>query len=529
MIPTVAEIMLKALAYWGVKNIYGVSGDAILPLMDALGRQDHIKFFSTATEQGAAFMACGEARVTGRPGVCLSTEGPGALNLVNGVADAYRDGVPLLVITGQVDTGKLFTGAKQYIDQQQLFAPITGFTALTTRPESVVGTLKVAMEKALGDITPCHVAIPRDIFLSPLPDSEIRPLGRRLPPGITGSTAEALKILEGSGRPVIIAGKAAIPHRDRAYRLALQMGAGIIPSQGARGIYQGGEELVLPGLGQAHIPPLLERCDSVLIVGASPYEHKFVPAGVSVVQIDTSPQNMARSLRPVLLAGDVGAILESLLEGMSRFVPDPSWREEIKKCRDTHLEMIRAEASLMERPVSPRQIISVLNGLIPADAVVAIDIGEFMHWFDRGFIPSGQRVIISEHWRCMGSALPMGLGAQEACPGKKVVVLAGDGSFIMIMQELITAVRYQLPVKIIVFNNRGYLLEDHRMQAMGMQPFGVEVTPPDFAAFAKACGAFGIRVEDPAALLDSLAGAMAQEGPSVVDIITAGERPLFLN
>lgn len=528
MTRTVAEVLLKTLADWGVKNIYGVSGDAVLPLMDALGRQDRISFFSTATEQGAAFMACGEARTTGRPGVCLSTEGPGALNLVNGVADAYTDGIPMLVITGQVAAGKLHTGAKQYFDQQQLFAPVTGLTSLVTRPESVVDTLRTAMEKASGDGTPCHLSIPKDIFSSPCPEGEVPPPGRPLPPGVSGDIEGVLKILAGCRRPLIVAGRAALPVKDAVLRLAGIIGAGIIPSQGARGIYPGREEKVLAGLGEAHVPPVLKRSDCVLLIGSSPYEHGFIPPGAAVVQIETAPQKLSRRLRPVPLTGDVALIMERLLEGMAGAAADPGWQDEIKKCHHDHLKMIGAEAGLAERPASPRKIVSLLNELIPEDAVVAIDTGEFMHWFDRGFIAREQRVIISEYWRCMGAGLPMGLGARAASPGKKVVVLAGEGGFIMTMQEILTAVRYSLPVTVIVFNNGSYLLEEHRMGAGGMKPFGVDVLPPDLSAFASSCGAAGFKAEDPGGLGETLARAMALDVPAVVDIATSRERPLFI-
>jgi len=300
---TVAQIMVKALHHWGINNIYGVSGNAILPLMDALGKQDNIKFYSTAAEQGASFMACGEARVTGRPGVCLATEGPGALNLVNGVADAYRDGVPMLVITGQVETGKIDTNAKQYFDQQQLFAPITGLTTILTRPESVIETLKVVLEKAIGDNTPCHVSIPKDIFLSPVNVYQTPPLNFPSSPALGGNVDDVINLLFNSQKPLIIAGRVAIPIKEKVYQLARHMGAAVIPGQGARGIFQKSDDFIVGGLGEAHIPPILNQADCILLIGYSPYEHKFIP-NTKVIQIDTRPQNIARYLKPHSVTGE---------------------------------------------------------------------------------------------------------------------------------------------------------------------------------------------------------------------------------
>lgn len=213
---------------------------------------------------------------------------------------------------------------------------------------------------------------------------------------------------------------------------------------------------------------------------------------------------------------------------MSSAIPNPGWQEELKEYHDTHMKMIKAEANLLDKPIPSTKVVSILSDILPENAVIAIDSGEFMHWFDRGFIAKNQKVIISDYWRCMGSGLPFGLGAQVAFPERKVVVLSGEGGLIMTMQEIITAVRYSLPVLIIIFNNCKYLLEKHKMQKEGMNPFGVEVKAPDFASLAKACGAEGIRVDEPEMLKDVLDKAMVLDRPVVLDIITSDEKPVFI-
>jgi len=524
---TVAQIMVKALHHWGINNIYGVSGNAILPLMDALGKQDIIKFYSTAAEQGASFMACGEARVTGRPGVCLATEGPGALNLLNGVADAYRDGVPLLIITGQVETGKIAMNAKQYFDQQQLFAPITGLTTLLTRPESVIETLKIALEKAIGDNTPCHVSIPKDIFSSPVNVYQIPPLNIPGTPTLSGNVNDVIDLLFNSCKPLIIAGRAVIPIKEKVYQLARQMGAAVIPGQGARGIFQGSDDFIVGGLGEAHIPPILNQADCILLIGASPYEHKFIPNS-KVIQIDTRPQNIVRHFKPHAVTGDMVLALDLINEGLKDYPCNKNWQERVKEQHQEFVAMIKAEANLPDQPISPRTVVSILNETVPENAIITIDSGEFMHWFDRGFLPRNNTVIISEYWRCMGSGLPFGLGAQVACSEKKVVVLVGEGGFIMTMQEMLTAARYDLPVVVIIFNNSRYLLEEHRMQKAGMVPFGVEVYAPDFSVYAGACGVKGFKVEDPGEIRSVLSQAMSYNGPVLVDVLIKDDKPEFI-
>jgi len=220
--------------------------------------------------------------------------------------------------------------------------------------------------------------------------------------------------------------------------------------------------------------------------------------------------------------------LDLINEGLKDYRCSTKWQERVKEQHREFVGMIEAEANLTDKPISPRTVISILNETIPENAIVTIDSGEFMHWFDRGFIPKNNRVIISENWRCMGSGLPFGLGAQVACSEKKVVVLAGEGGFIMTMQEILTAARYALPVVVIIFNNNSYLLEEHRMQKDGMVSFGVDVCAPDFSVFAGACEVKGFKVEDPGELRGVLSQAMSYNSPVLVDVLIKDEKPAFI-
>lgn len=533
---TVADVMLEALAYWGVQNIYGMVGDAILPLMKAMEKQDRIHFYSVAHEQGAAFMANGEARVTGRPGVCLATEGPGALNLLNGVADACRDGIPMLVLTGQVELMKLAQNTKQYFDQQQVFAPLTGSTTLLTRPESVLETLKTALEKARGDSIPCHISLPKDILASPAQAVSPSPLGQPSLPGINGRVDLAVSLMRKKSRPIMIAGRAALPYKDLALRLSRACGAGIIPGQGARAIIAGSDEYFVGGMGEAHIPPVLQRADCLLLLGACPYEHQFLPPGLPVIELELNQQNAAAGLATnhttLLLTGDMAAILHGLIGGLDGYTPDAAWVEEIKRAHRAFLEMLQGERDLPGIPIPPQRIIAALNEVLPSQAIVVLDTGEFMHWFDRGFIPKEQRVLISDYWRCMGSALPIGLGILAAGrskqSGQKVVVLAGDGGFALSMQEMLTALRYQLPVTVVLFKNRGYLLEEHKMAKSGAKTSGTHLPDADFAGWTSQCGGLGLKVERPEDLAPMVQKAIEAEVPALVEIETQTVKPLFI-
>ncbi|MBM7867617.1 hypothetical protein GTO89_13310 [Heliobacterium gestii] len=531
---TVAALLWRAVAEWGIERVYGVAGDAIFPLLDALGRTQSLRYIGAVSETGAAFMAGGEARATGRPGLCIATAGPGAANLVNAVADAYRDEIPLLVITGQVETGKVATAAKQYIDQQQLFAPITAMTVTLTRPESAIDILKAAMEKAIGDRVPCQITIPKDIQSSPAPEIVAIPaLGAPQLPKMQGDIDQVADLLNQCKRPLVIVGRRALPFRDELLQLTEALGAGIIPGQGARAIVPATDKRFLGGLGEAHIPEPLARADLILLIGASPFEHKFIPAHIAVAQIDTHPKWLAHELRPCSLTGDVAAILPMLVEKAQQDRPDSAWIGEIEQAHDALLAMIAPVGQEnspkgSSEPIDPPQVISLLNDRVPPDAIIAVDTGEFMHWFDRGFLPKRQQVILSENWRSIGAALPYAIGAQAAEPGKRVVVLTGDGGLPLTLTEIVTAVRHQLPVVVLVFHDRRYALEADRMEKAGLKPLGTDLAPLDFAAVAIACGAEGFRVSESSQLPAALATAMTREKPVVVDIEMGSARPLFL-
>ncbi|MHB8986098.1 MAG: thiamine pyrophosphate-binding protein [Eubacteriales bacterium] len=530
MMYRVADLILDTLAGWGVKNIYGVAGDAVLPMMDALGRQDRIKFYSAATEHGAAFMASGESLVTGLPGVCLAAEGPGALNLLNGLAGAYRDGVPLLALTGQVPTAKLETNAKQYINQQGLFNPVTGFTALLTRPESVTAVFRAAMETAAGDSVPCHVAIPRDILECSVEQENIPPLGRPRPPGISGDVGKAVDLVRKAAHPVILAGKAALPVQEQVLEVSRRWGAAVIPAQGARAIIPGKSPLFAGGLGEAHIPSLMGRADCLLLVGNSPYEIAYLPETIPLVQVEPRYRYTPDRLRSVILEGDVAGILAEISRGLAGVTPNEDWLAEISSENLRFTRMIEEEDKIRERPIPPRRLVAALNKVIPERAVIVVDSGQFMHWFDRGFIPRpGQSVIISDNWRSVGFALPAGIGAGISDRGRPLVVLTGDGGLTMALPEFITAARYDLPMLIIVFNDSCYALEVHRMEASGLTQFGLRLKPTDFAALARACGAAGYREENPGNLEEVLSEAMANHLPAVVDVVTEAARPCYLH
>ncbi|MGE5578201.1 MAG: thiamine pyrophosphate-binding protein [Syntrophothermus sp.] len=531
----VADTILAILADRGVKSIYGVSGDAIFPLLDALSRQDRIKYYGTAFEAGAAFMASYEAKLTGKPGVCVATSGPGVANLINGLADAYFDRAPVLAITGQVGTRVLGTNAKQYFNQQQLVKTFARKSDLVVNPEAVIPLLLSALETAAQEKTVVHLSVPEDVFQMPAPDARWPRvdgqsttmddnlddnLDGNLNANSTGDLAASLdqtaSQLNNAQRPLLIVGRRNQGIGKSSIALAEKIGAGIVIAQQAKGVLPDDHPLVLGGIGEAYAPKALAKADTLLLIGDASFEWDFLPKNAPLIQLVDTPDLLAHGRIDRSVIGNLHQLLKLLLE---KAAPrkNQSWLDEIaleKKALDQQLSV---DAQNNQTPIHPARLIAALSKTVAKNAIISSDIGGFMHWFDRGFRAREQTLLISSHWRSMGSGIPAAISAKIACPEKQALALIGDGGFLMSMGELLTAVKYRLPIAVVVANNHQYGLEKHKMQARGMTSVGNDILAPDFSAFANASGAKGFRVEKPEQLEDTLNTALNCGEPAVVD------------
>ena len=529
---TVADVIVAQLGAWGIKTLYGVCGDAIFELLNAIAGQDAIEFFPTVHEFSAACMAATEARLTGRPAVCTATSGPGVVNLLNGLAEAYRDRVPLLAITGDVQSQTLGLNVKQGINQQLLMAAVTGYSAMIREPSETLPILQEAARVAVEMQTVAHISVPEDIFKKPAAGAQLLPLPTAAKPAAPTEQAiqPVITMLTSFTRPLILAGRETREVAGETAKLAEALVAGIILAQGAKGIIPGVHPQVVGGLGEAFIPAPLSLADGLLIIGTAPYEMKFLPANLPVIQITARPEYLIDAPKPPTagLAGDVRSILQELTGSLTGYRPATEWRSKLATAHHEWLRQVEDDGRERSIPLSPRRVMAELNRAIAPDAVVALDTGEFMHWFDRSFTGHRQYLILSDYWRCMGSALPAAIAAKRLYPGKQSVVLAGDGSFVMSMYELVTAVKHNLPVKIILFNNGLYALEKHKMTAEGLQPVGVELNNPDFVSFAQSCGAAGYRIEEPAQLARLLPEALVSDQPALIEVKVSAPEPPFI-
>ena len=494
MSPNVADLILKQLADYGIKQIYGVVGDAIFPLADAFTRQDRIRFIPTTIETAASFMASASAKLTGLPGVCIGTSGPGAANLANGVADAYMDQAPLLCITGQVPANKLGTKTKQYIDQSCFFNAITSASRLCIHPEAVSPALHELLDIAQTFKTPVHFAVPQDVFSMPVSEESFRsaPSIAKLNPCTTAldNATSSLQFLHGTERPLIIAGKIPRTLCEDLHSFANNYGAGIILGQESKGIIPDMDPLVLGGAGEAYLPDILAEADLILLFGEAVYEDRFIPEKTKVIQFKSD--SGTGSLKHAQMVADLHLLLKELNGMFPEPCPRTAWRSRIKKAHDARLETVAQYSA----PQHPANFFRKLSELIQDDAIVCLDVGEFAYWFDFAFLAQKQQVLLSTNWRSMGSGIPSGIAACLDFPGRKVVSVIGDGGFLMSMAELSTVLRYNLPLTIFVMRNKVYGLEKQKMSKQGLTCVGTDLTLPDLMKIAAAFNMRSYRITD---------------------------------
>lgn len=524
---TVAELVLDQLSLFGVKRIYGVVGDAIIGLIDALAKQDQIQFIAVKHESTAAFMASAEAKLTGRLAVCMATMGPGAANLLNGLGDAFADKAPVLAITGQAPTDKIGTEFPQYVDQQELMKPFVSFSATLAHPDATVEVLSRAVQKSLAQRVVTHLAIPKDLFME---RTTVAP--RALPEQIKGSSSfttdslsQAITMMKTAKRPMILAGSGAAAAPEELEKLAELWGAGILTSLGGKGLLDESSPHLLQGIGEGGNPyaaDVLKDADVVLLAGTAWWPEGYVPSDAQIIQIDTHFDKMEKSI-PVKLGitGSTEEVLPLLRESLQGFTRAEKWVDSCREAKQKWAEQNEQEGNTAGSPVHPSRIMRALDRSVDADAVLAVDTGDVTVWLNRNFRQKQQRTLFSGYWRTMGFGLPAAMAAKLEQPEKQVVAIVGDGGLQMTLADLTTATRYGLDITVIVINNGSLQMERDKIHVMDKQEVGVDLTNPDFVKIAEACGWKGFHVASDQDLESMLESALTTKAPALVDIQTS--------
>jgi pyruvate dehydrogenase (quinone) len=536
MATTAADVLIDTIHDWGVEVIFGLPGDGINGIMEALRtRQDSIRFIQVRHEEAAAFMACGYAKLTGKLGVCLATSGPGGIHLLNGLYDAKLDGQPVLALTGLPYHDLISTHMQQDVELDKLFADVAVYNARVMGPAHVENVADLACRTALSYRGVAHITFPVDLQEQkaerkrsrrnvPHHTADVFAQGARLPD--EDALRQAATILNTGKRVAILAGRGALGAADQLEQVAEKLGAPIIKALLGKAAVPDDSRYTTGGIGLLGTKPsqeALEACDTLLMVGTSfPYiEFLPKPGQARGVQVDLDPARIGlRYPVEVGLVGDSRRTLQALLPLLSRN-DDRHFLEQAQADMREWWQLMEQQGTRPDRPMKPQVVAWELGKRLRDDAIVAADSGTIATWFARQIrARRGQMYTLSGTLASMANGLPYAIAAQVAYPDRQCVAFVGDGGFSMLMAEFATAVKYKLPIKIIIVkNNTLGMIKWEQMVFLGNPEYGCELQPIDFAAFARACGGTGFTIEDPAACGDILDQALATAGPVVVEAV----------
>ena len=538
---TVAETIVAQLALWGVQYVFGVQGRSILGLTDALRRQDAIQYIQTRHEEAAALMASAYAKLTGRLGVCAAPSGPGVTNLLTGLLDAQADSAPVLALCGQEGRPSFGRGGYQAIDQHALLETSSRFNHNVVDPEATPRLLALACKAALERPGVARLGIPGDLERIAVKAPLIGPTGHLIqerwaaPPQ---RIAEAVEMLAGAQRPVILAGRGAVHCREAVIRCAEIFDAPIVTTCPGKAVVPFEYEHTVGVVGRFGIPiadDLVRRSDVLLVIGSSLSENttrgwNLIPDATRIVQIDHNPWHVGRNYAvAVPLIGDSFLTLEHINQ-TAMPVNHPDYHQEVANQKRDWIARSAQRATSDAIPILPERVIYELGKACASDAIITVDVGDHAVFYCQYFPVRNQTTLMSSHMGVMGFSVPAASAAKLACPNRQVIALCGDGGFSSIMGEFLTACQYHLPVAVVLLNNNelGMTLTEQTHDQFQPAGFFTSLAGCNFAAFAHACGALGLRVTRPEEILPALERAFAADVPSLVQIdIDPGERPSF--
>ena len=544
MAETASDLLIEGLIDWGVDIVFGLPGDGINGIMEALRtRQDRIRFIQVRHEESAAFMACAYAKWTGKIGCCLATTGPGGVHLLNGLYDAKFDRAPVLAITGLPYHDLIQTSTQQDVDHVRLFADAVEHSTAILGAAQVETAVALACRTALARRGVAHLAIPVDVQEQTLDADKPSPRNKA---GATQAYAEsphapdpeaiaaAADILAGGQKIMILAGQGAAQAGAELLALADHLGAPIAKALLGKGVAPDGHPLVTGGVGYLGARPSQEglaACDTLLIVGSGfPYiEYYPKPGQAKVVQIDIDPARI--SLRyPVdaAVVGDAKLCLGALKVAVPRKV-ERSFLEQAQAWKQEWLAALQAGADQPGLPMKPQRVVRDLNDRLASDAVIAADCGQNTGLTAQYIqIKDDQAFGVSGTLASMGGGVPYAIAAALAFPGRQVVAVVGDGGLSMSLAELSTCVRYRLPVKVVVINNSALgQIKWEQMMFLGNPEFEVDLQPVDFAKVAEGLGLQSWRIEDPESCGETLDAALAFDGPVLIDAVVDANEPML--
>ena len=528
---TVSDVLISQIAAWGVKYVFGIPGTSTLGIVDAIRKTNgKVQYIQVRHEETAAFMASAYGKLTGHVAAVLGISGPGATNLVTGLYDAQLDNAPVLALTGMVPRKLIGRGATQEIDQQAFFEPLSVYNKTLMTEDQTTALATLAIKHALLNQGVAHIGIPNDVQKLPF-EAEVLPFEGRMPNLAYGQEdwviEKAAKFVDQAQRPVILAGFGTRGQGTKLLKLASKLGAPIISTFRAKGFVDDNEPLYVGchgGVGSTAAGELMDKTDLLIAIGTSFADLSQIPQK-RMVQIDINPLMIARRYPvEVALLGNSAVLIPKLTEKVSQ-KNNTDYVAEVGRLKQAWRAQLEKEADATAKPIRPQYIMKVLNEKIASDAVISLDVGENCWWFGRNFgMKKTQKMVMSGTLATMGFGLPGALAAALAYPGKQIICITGDGGLTMVLGDFLTALKYNLPVKVFVLNNKrlGMIMQEQKVE--GYEGWQTELHDYNFADFAEHSGGLGIKVREPQELEDAVDKALESTKPTIVDIDTDPKR-----
>ncbi|MGW2863621.1 thiamine pyrophosphate-dependent enzyme [Streptomyces sp. NPDC001205] len=539
---TVAHLFVDALEELGVRHVFGVVGDALNPLTDAIRASESLSWVGCRHEEAAAFAAGAQSQLTDTLGVCMGTVGPGSVHLLNGLYDAAKSGTPVLAIAGQVPRPEIGTDYFQEVDNDLLFKDVAAFRATVTSPEQLPALLEVAVRTAVGRRGVAVLTIPGDIGDQELPTD--RPLrlsvarceNRPDDPALD----EAARLINEGGNVTLLVGRGSRTSRDDVLALADRLAAPMVLTLKAKEGFEGDNPFQVGQTGLIGNPAAahaMDHADTLVLLGTDFPYRDWYPEGKKVIQVDRVAEHIGRRVPvDVALAADVGPTVRGLLER----VPARGDRKHLDSAREkfTHWQdgqrrlaapghdkgligKVRSALDNRDHLVRPEALAAAVDAAAADDAVFTSDTGMATVWLSRFVEMRGRRRLVgSYNLGSMANAMPQAIGAQFLDRDRQTIAFCGDGGLSMLLGDLMTIHTERLPIKLVVFDNRRLGMVKLEQEQAGLPEFGTVLDNPDFAAVAQALGIKGIRVERAEDLAEAVERTFAEPGPVLLDVLT---------
>lgn len=528
---TAGSYMIDLLKEWQVGHIYGMPGDSINQFMEELRKEEKIRFIQIRHEETGALAASAYSKLTGKIGVCLSIAGPGAVHLQNGLYDAKKDKTPVLAIVGQVSSELVGTDNFQELKLESLFEEVAVYNRRVQTAEQLPDMLNQAIRTAYAEKGPAVLIVSDDLFSTKIKREKAMTSAVYAQPKIRAAEEDlqdALKLIQSAKKPVILAGKGAKGAAAEVLAFAEKLKAPLIASFPSKGIIPDDHPQNLGQLGQLGTDPseqAMKEADLLILAGtAFPYR-EYLPDDAPAIQIDVDPKVLGKYYPvSVGIVGELGPAAVWLTANLQE--KDDAFLMKYQEKRTQWHQTLQQDMNQKTKQLQPQQVIAEVQHILERDAVVSLDVGSVTLWAARYLqLTQQQQLVVSAWLATMGCGLPGAIAGKLAYPDKQVVSLLGDGGFSMGMQDFVTAVKYNLPMILVIFNNQKIQLIEHEQEEMGNKATNIDLANIDFAAFAVACGGEGYTAKTRSELSDALAKAKLSRKPVVIDAYVEDSTP----